>query len=81
MYTDLDFIYLKSIDTFLPDKQLNTKEIPMKNNNNILPTHVNKQVKTHIPGVDNPSKKSNSTGITSSNVSEVSLNEYADKFY
>ena len=76
LYTDLDFIYLKSIDTFLPDKQLNTKEIPMKNNNNILPTHVNKQVKTHIPGVDNPSKKSNSTGITSSNVSEVSLNEY-----
>ena len=76
LYTDINFLYLKSTDTFLPDKQLIIKEISKKKKNNILPTHMNKQIKTHIPGVDNPSKKSNSTGITSSNISEVSLNEY-----
>lgn len=71
LYTDLNFIYLSSTDTnntFLPDRTLIKKEDNKP--------HYSKQIKTHIPRVDNPSKKSNSTGVTSSNVSEVSLNEY-----
>ena len=74
-YRDLNFIYLSNIDannTFLPKRKLIIKE----HNDTQIISKPKKQTKTHIPRVDNPSKKSNSTGVTSSNLSEVSLNEY-----
>ena len=74
-YRDLNFVYLSGIDAndiLLPKKDLIIKE----QNNTTIISKQKKQIKTHIPRVDNPSKKSNSTRVTSSNVSEVSLNEY-----
>ena len=74
-YRDLNFVYLSGIhanDILLPKKELIIKE----QNNTTIISKQKKQIKTHIPRVDNPSKKSNSTRVTSSNVSEVSLNEY-----